>query len=80
MQVCGKTGTAQVMEGRKLKEYITWFVAFAPFDSPRYAVVVVIEGGASGGGTCAPVAHDIFEAILKREQRVTRTQLPLALN
>ena len=36
MQVCGKTGTAQVMEGNKLKEYITWFAAFAPFDSPRY--------------------------------------------
>lgn len=69
MQVCGKTGTAQVMEGRKLKEYITWFVSYAPFDSPRYAVVVVIEGGVSGSATCAPVAHDIYEALLKKEQR-----------
>ena len=68
MRICGKTGTAQVMQGRKLKEYITWFVSFAPFESPRYAVVVVVEGGSSGSGTCAPVAHDIYEAILKREQ------------
>ena len=79
MQVCGKTGTAQVMEGRKLKEYITWFVSFAPLDSPRYAVVVVIEGGASGGGTCAPVAHDIFEAIVEARTTRRRPNLNLAL-
>lgn len=70
MDVCGKTGTAQIMEGNRLKEYVTWFASFAPFDSPRYAVVVVIEGGSSGGGTCAPVVHDIYEAIQKREQGV----------
>jgi penicillin-binding protein 2 len=68
MQVCGKTGTAQVMEGHILKEHITWFVSFAPFDNPRYAVVIVVEGGTSGGGTCAPVAHDIYKAILERAQ------------
>ena len=70
MHVCGKTGTAQVMEGRQLKEYITWFTSFAPFETPRYAVVVMIEGGDSGGLTCAPVARDIYQAIQKREQRV----------
>jgi penicillin-binding protein 2 len=81
LQVCGKTGTAQVMEGHKLKEYTTWFVSFAPFESPRYAVVVVVEGGASGSGTCAPVAHDIYEAIVKREQRVPiKSPHPVALN
>jgi penicillin-binding protein 2 len=77
MQVCGKTGTAQVMEGNKLKEYITWFVSFAPFNAPRYAVVVVIEGGNSGGRTCAPVAHGIYEAIVKREHPSRRA---VALN
>ncbi len=81
MRVCGKTGTAQVMEGRKLKEYITWFLSFAPFEAPRYAVVVVIEGGSSGGGTCAPVAHDIYEAIVKREQAApAKPQPAVALN
>ena len=73
MQVCGKTGTAQVMEGRRLKEYITWFASFAPFEAPRYAVVVMVEGGASGTTTCAPVAHDIYEAIVKREQPAAKT-------
>jgi penicillin-binding protein 2 len=68
MQVCGKTGTAQVLTPGQPKLYITWFISFAPFESPRYAVVVMVESGASGGDTCAPVAHDIYEAILKRER------------
>jgi penicillin-binding protein 2 len=69
MQVCAKTGTAQMMEGGSLKEYITWFASFAPYEKPRYVVVAVIEGGDSGGTTCAPVAQDIYTAILQREQR-----------
>lgn len=72
MRICGKTGTAQLKEGRKLKEHITWFASFAPFETPRYALVVLIEGGVSGASTCAPVAHDIYEAILKREQQQTK--------
>ncbi len=80
MQICGKTGTAQVMEGRTLKEYITWFVSFAPFEAPRYAVVVVVEGGASGASTCAPVAHDIYAAILKRQQQAEVAEGSLVLN
>ena len=30
MQVCGKTGTAQVMEGRKLKEYMPGTMPLSP--------------------------------------------------
>lgn len=67
MRVCGKTGTAEVKQGRVLVDKITWFVAFAPFESPRYAVVVVAESGGSGGRTCAPVARQIFQAIQQRE-------------
>lgn len=67
MRVCGKTGTAEVKQGRVLVDKITWFVAFAPFESPRYAVVVVVESGGSGGRTCAPVARQIFQAIQQRE-------------
>ncbi len=67
MRVCGKTGTAEVKKGRVLVDKITWFVAFAPFESPRYAVVVLVESGGSGGRTCAPVARQIFQAIQQRE-------------
>ncbi|MBI2949034.1 MAG: penicillin-binding protein 2 [Verrucomicrobia bacterium] len=65
LQIAGKTGTAKLTSGKK--ESITWFVSYAPFDNPRYAVVVVVEGGASGSLTCAPVARDIYKEILKRD-------------
>jgi len=45
----------------------TWFASFAPYGHPRYAVVVMVENGTFGGPTCAPIAHDIYEAILKSE-------------
>jgi penicillin-binding protein 2 len=66
--VCGKTGTAEIKAGRRLIDKITWFASFGPFESPRYAVVVMIESGSSGGGTCAPVARRIYEYIRDRER------------
>ncbi|MEO6183201.1 MAG: penicillin-binding transpeptidase domain-containing protein [Verrucomicrobiota bacterium] len=65
--ITGKTGTAQFTKGKQM-DHITWFVSFAPFEKPKYAVVVMVESGASGGGTCAPVAGKIYEAIQKIEQ------------
>jgi penicillin-binding protein 2 len=66
-RVAGKTGTAQSPQG-----YVTWFVAYAPFENPRYAVAVVVEGGESGGSTCAPVAGEIFRSLQGREQQLER--------
>lgn len=67
-RIAGKTGTAQVALRNQEFDHITWFVSFAPFDEPKYAVVVMVQSGASGGGTCAPVARKIYETILKLEQ------------
>ncbi len=65
-RVCGKTGTAQVMnEHNQVVDHITWFVSFAPYEQPRYVVVVMVESGGSGGTTCAPVARDIYAALEK---------------
>ena len=56
--VCtAKTGTAEVRGGGK----ITRFASYAPYENPRYAVVVMAENGASSGKTCAPIAKEIFE-------------------
>lgn len=71
-EVCGKTGTAEVKEGRRLVDKITWFASYAPFQQPRYAVVVMVESGGSGGGTCAPVARRIYEHVRDRERGGTR--------
>ena len=69
LQICGKTGTAEVMNEYNQKiDRTTWFASFAPYEHPRYAVVVMVESGTFGGPTCAPIAHDIYEAILRTEK------------
>lgn len=75
-RVCGKTGTAEVKRGRILVDKITWFVAFAPYEAPRYAVAVVVESGGSGGRTAAPVAREIFLELRRREASGLRTPAP----
>jgi penicillin-binding protein 2 len=67
LRVCGKTGTAQNEVNGGIT-YTTWFLSFAPYEHPHYAVVVMVENGSSGGGTCAPIAREIYEAILKLEK------------
>ena len=67
LRICGKTGTAQVMnEHNQEIDRTTWFASFAPYENPRYVVVVMVESGNYGGPTCAPIAHDIYEEILKK--------------
>ena len=70
--VAGKTGTAQVIamkagEGKN-QPGVQWqyrdhalFVAFAPVESPRYAVAVVVEHAGHGGSEAAPVAQVVLE-------------------
>jgi penicillin-binding protein 2 len=67
MRICGKTGTAQVKHGGVLTRHDTWFVSFADYDDPRYVIVVMVEGGGSGGGTSEPVARLFYVAIHKME-------------
>ncbi len=80
LQICGKTGTAQVQDiHNKLTGYNFWFASYAPYENPKYAVVVMVEstGTGSGGTVCAPIAHDIYETILKKENAAAKA---LALN
>ena len=63
LRICGKTGTAEKME-HGVKSNTTWFISFAPYEAPaRYAIVVMVEDGASGGATCAPVAREIYKEL-----------------
>jgi penicillin-binding protein 2 len=71
LRVCGKTGTAQVKdEHGTLTSYNFWFASFAPYENPKYAVVVMVQSSylhGSGGLVCAPIAHDIYAKILEKE-------------
>ena len=62
VKVAGKTGTAQVGEG--VPDH-NWFIGFAPADDPKIAVAVFVKnGGGTGGGIAAPIAHDVLQAYL----------------
>ncbi len=79
-EMAGKSGTAQVRRISK-KERLTgvlkseerrWeerdhalFVAYAPFDEPRYAVSVIVEHGGSGSKVAAPIARDLLKEALR---------------
>jgi len=73
--MAGKTGTSQVFSitaaerasGVRSQDELPWnqrdhglFVAFAPYDAPRYAVMVIVEHGGGGSTAAAPVARDIM--------------------
>jgi len=55
--VAGKTGTAEKGAGRADQ---SWYVALAPFPSPKYVVAVTDEAGGFGADTAAPMARTIL--------------------
>jgi len=61
--VCGKTGTAQNPHG---KDHSV-FIAFAPKDDPKIAIIVVVENAGFGATTAAPIASLMIEKYLKGE-------------
>lgn len=60
MQICGKTGTAEV-GGDKTPH--AWFVGFSQNPETPYAFVVVVENGGSGYDQAIPIANKVLAAI-----------------
>jgi penicillin-binding protein 2 len=85
LDICGKTGTVQVMGNERKKELHgdlsefedhSWFAGFANRDNPEIAVVVFVEHGGKGGVAAAPLAREIFRAYFaKRDHPELLTQL-----
>ncbi len=75
IHISGKTGTAQVV-GRAKNELAesssrphhllphAWFLAYAPSEDPKIAVVVMVEHGEHGGSAAAPIASQMIEFYL----------------
>ncbi|HEY3078096.1 MAG TPA: penicillin-binding protein 2 [Burkholderiales bacterium] len=70
--VGGKTGTAQVIamkQGEKYEEAKvaerhrdhSLFIAFAPLESPRIALAVIVENGGFGARAAAPLARTVLD-------------------
>ncbi|HKP78591.1 MAG TPA: penicillin-binding protein 2 [Phenylobacterium sp.] len=91
IKMAGKTGTAQAYSygaGRgvhgtagawKLRDH-AWFVAFAPYDDPRYAISVLVEHGGFGASAAAPKAREIMRTVLLKDPEVmqrVQTVVPL---
>ncbi|MBT8044678.1 MAG: hypothetical protein KJO79_06985, partial [Verrucomicrobiae bacterium] len=71
--VCAKTGTAQTTD-MGIKSNDAWTVAFAPYDQPKYVVVVAVKRGTSGGAVAGPLVHLIMRGLFARDEGLT---LPL---
>lgn len=66
----GKTASAQSGQFVDGKEVIqAWFGGFYPADSPRYTIMVLVEGGDSGTDTACPVFKEICDGIYDIESR-----------
>jgi peptidoglycan glycosyltransferase len=64
LKMAGKTGTAEL--GNDLNQ--AWFIGFAPYDRPRYAVAVSIEDSTEfGGAVAAPIAAQVLQYLLRNQ-------------
>ena len=68
-QLAGKTGTAENPHG----EDHSWFVAYAPADSPRIAVAAIMENAPSGAAV--PVVRRVVDAWLSLEPKPLATRV-----
>jgi penicillin-binding protein 2 len=94
MDVCGKTGTVQVISKEKRTELglsqggaasgntlfndHAWFVGFAPKNMPEIAIAVFVEHGGGGGTTAAPIAAEVFREYFSKKGLIPRTDTHVA--
>ena len=81
IKLAGKTGTAQTHSyngGRgehgaqgawALRDH-AWFICFAPYDDPRYAMSVLVEHGGFGADAAAPKAAALMRVALLKDPEI----------
>jgi penicillin-binding protein 2 len=82
IEICGKTGTAQLasndllksLKGDQAMKDNGWFVGFAPRDNPEIVVVALWEGGLHGS-TASPIARDVIKAYFDKKANRQPAQL-----
>lgn len=85
--VCGKTGTSQVIglpqndKARRAQKIAAFhkdhalFVGYAPMKSPEIAVVVIAENAGGGGAVAAPIARKILNAYFEAKKKEKTAQI-----
>jgi len=82
IELCGKTGSAQVISEQGLKRAgkqsalkdNAWFVGFAPRQNPEIVVAVLVQGGEHGSSAAAPIARNVVKAYYDKKQGKTSPQ------
>jgi len=84
--VCGKTGTSQVIglpddesARRRIKISAKYrdhalFTCYAPYKNPEIAIAVIVEHSGSGGAVAAPIARKIIDAYFEYKRSVHNKQ------
>lgn len=82
IEMCGKTGTAQLASNDLLKlknsedwHDNAWFVGFAPRQQPEIVVATLWENGAHGD-MAAPIVRDVIKAYFDKKARIERLARP----
>lgn len=80
IEICGKTGTAQVFSHKNDKERVdvdkvayylkphAWFIAYAPAVNPQIAIAVIVEHG-EHGSWMAPIAEKLILKYLEKKKK-----------
>jgi penicillin-binding protein 2 len=80
VQVCGKTGTAQVASAEYEKAHKGlvkdngWFVAFAPCYKPEIVISVLWENSGLQGAYAAPIARDVMVSYFNKKERLAEAK------
>jgi penicillin-binding protein 2 len=86
IQMAGKTGTAQthnLSAGErgnytasqwKLRDH-SLFMAFVPFDNPRYAAATIVEHGGFGAAVAAPLIRDTLTYLYDKQKALAALNL-----
>jgi len=85
IEVCGKTGTAQLASNDLLKgtsyglthKDNAWFVGFAPRENPEIVVAALFESG-EHGQLAAPIVRDVMKAYFDKKARLAQPPPQLA--
>ncbi|OBH56529.1 D,D-transpeptidase PbpA [Mycobacterium sp. E2479] len=70
VQIASKTGTAEHGSDPRHTPPHAWYIAFAPAQTPKVAVAVLVENGANrlsatGGALAAPIGRAVIQAALQ---------------